>query len=112
MTTPQAASGDDHFPSGSWNFGPVGITWDLAANNEVDVSVTVLGISVDKLSGTINQQNCEIKDNINVLGIVTGTIGVKADYSGNAAQSGLWLEGQLTGPHFDTGPLNVRIVSW
>ena len=104
-------NGPDKLPSGSWGIGPLLVQWSLQPNNEVDVTVSVLGIQIDELDITLNQKDAEVKDNVDILGIVKGTIGLKAIY-GQPNGNGLYLEGELSGPGFDTGQLNYCIIPW
>ena len=53
-----------------------------------------------------------MSDNINVLGIVNGTLGISAVYGRTDNTNGLYLIGKLTGPGFDTGLMNFRIIPW
>ena len=106
------AASPDTLPSGSWSLGPLTVTWSLKSGNEVDVTFSVLGIDIDTLSGTLNNQDFEVKDNINLLGLVTGTIGLKAVYGGAPGTNGLHIEGRLQGPGFDTGDMDFIIIPW
>ena len=110
MTSP--ALGTDKFPSGSWTLGPLTIQWSLKAGNVVDIEVSVFGVDVDSLKGTLSGTTTKIQDDVSVLGIVTGSIAVEAKYNTGNNNDGLYLEGRLTGPGFDTGQLSHRIISW
>ncbi|CAJ2849146.1 Uncharacterised protein [Burkholderia pseudomallei] len=101
----------DKFPSGSWGIGPLVINWNLRAGNEVAVSVSVLGVQIDELDITINQKNAEVKNDVSVLGLVSGVIGLNAVYD-QPSGNGLYFEGQLSGPGFDTGNLYYCIIHW
>lgn len=107
-----AAAGSDKLPSGTWSLGPLNITWSLKSASEIDVDVSVFGIDVDTLSGTLSATNMKIGDTINILGLITGNLGIEAKYNSPGNDNGLYLEGQLSGPGFSTGPLNFRIVPW
>jgi hypothetical protein len=106
------AIGTDKLPSGTWNLGPVNIQWSLKAINEIAVDLSIFGIDVDTLSGTLGPHSTKLQDTINVLGIVTGPLALTATYGAADDRNGLYLEGRLSGPGFDTGPLNSRIVPW
>ena len=103
-------AGSDTLPSGSWGIGPLIVHWDLKALNEVDVTVSVLGVNVDTLSGTVNSTDAVIESDVNILGVVTGHLKISAIYVDPDA--GLWIEGELKAPGIDTGALKHRIVSW
>jgi hypothetical protein len=105
------ASTPDKLPSGSWGFGPVLIQWDLQADNEVLVDVSVLGIQVDELTGTLNGEKLNIDDKIDLLGIVKGEIGLEAKY-GQPNGNGLYVDLELTAPGFDIGPVSYCIIPW
>jgi hypothetical protein len=105
-------TGTDTLPSGTWGLGPLSINWSIKSLTEIDVQITVFGIDVDDLKGTLSPANTKIEDDLNVLGIVTGDIAIEAKYNQGPATDGLYLEGQLKGPGFDTGQLNIRIVPW
>jgi hypothetical protein len=102
----------DGFPSGSWGFGPVSITWSLKAANAVDVGVSVLGINIDNLTGTLSPGNCSLKDNLAVLGVVNGSLELDAIYQGTPAEQGIWVRGEFKVLGIDSGVLNHRIVSF
>lgn len=106
------AVGTDKLPSGTWKLGPVNIQWRLTGINEVDAAVSIFGVDIDTLSGTLNSDTTELQDTVNVLGVVTGTLALLAKYEMADDRNGLYLDGRLTGPGFDTGPLNSRIISW
>lgn len=101
----------DTLPQGTWGIGPLLISWSLKSGNEVSVTASVLGIQVDALSLTLNSKTSQVSDNIDLLGIVTGTIGLEAKY-GQATGNGLYVTGQLSGPGFNTGILNHIIIPW
>jgi hypothetical protein len=109
---PAAVANTDKFPSGSWGFGPLAINWDLKAGNEVDVDLSVLGLDIDSLSGTLSSGNAQLTDTLNILNIVKGTITLDAKYGATDNTNGLYVMGDLTGPGFHYGPLNHRIISW
>jgi hypothetical protein len=95
----------DGFPSGSWSFGPVTVSWDLTAGNEADVTVSVLGIPVDTLKGSIKNGTVTVEDTINILGLVSGNLEL------DGKPDGLYISGELKGPGFDL-PFNHRIIAW
>jgi hypothetical protein len=111
VSAPLAAAGTDRFPSGSWGLGPINIQWSLKSGNEVDVDVSVIGVKIDTLTGTLSAQNTRLQDDLNILGIVQGALALEARY-GLADDSGLYVEGQLQGPGFNTGQLRSKILSW
>jgi hypothetical protein len=100
----------DKKPGGTWTWGPLGITWDLNDQGGVDVEVSVLGIDIDTLSGSINPNGAGLSDTIDILGLVTGTLGLNLIVGQGPAKDGLWLTGQFTAEGYSTGPFNVRIV--
>lgn len=118
MAVPQAqgsagATGaTDQFPSGSWGFGPINIKWSVKDNNEIDIDVSVLGIDVDDLTGTLTSNSASLSDTLDVLGIVKGTLGLTAKWNQGAATDGLWISGQVTAGTWSSGTLNHRIVPW
>jgi hypothetical protein len=95
----------DAFPSGTWSFGPVTVSWDLTAGNEADVTVSVLGIQVDTLKGSIKNGTVTVENAINILGLVTGTLEL------DGKPDGLYISGELKGPGFDL-PFSHRIIAW
>ena len=112
MNVPVATAGTDSYPSGSWSFGPIKVDWDVKAGDELDISVSVFGIDVDDLSGTLNSNTASISDRVNLLNIITGTLTLTAKYNQGPSADGLWISGELKGPLFDTGNLNHRIIPW
>ncbi|HVP84869.1 MAG TPA: hypothetical protein VMS78_09120 [Rhizomicrobium sp.] len=104
--------GTDTLPSGSWGIGPLVIHWSLKSQSEIDVEVSVFGIDVDELTATLSARNAKISDDIDILGIITGSIGLEARFAPGAKDNGLYLEGRLSGPGFDTGEMDFRIVPW
>jgi hypothetical protein len=107
-----ALANTDKFPSGSWGFGPLGIQWSLKAGNEVDVDVSVLGVDIDDLTGSLKPGDATLTNTLNVVDIVKGTTALEAKYGPKDNTNGLYLTGDLSGPGFHYGPLNHRIVSW
>ena len=107
-----ARIGNDHFPSGSWGLGPLNIQWSIKDLDEVDVDVSILGIDIDHLSGTIDKGKLSIGNHVSVLGLISGDLEIEAIHDQGVAADGLWLEGQLAGIGFNTGPLMVRLFSW
>jgi hypothetical protein len=105
------AATPDKFPSGSWGFGPVLVQWSLKSINEADVTVSVLGIQIDELDLLLNKGCAEVSSDINLLDLVKGTLGLKAIYD-QPNGNGLYINGQLSGPGFDTGVLNYCIIPW
>jgi hypothetical protein len=112
MAVPKATSGPDQLPSGSWGFGPINILWSIEPNNEVDVQVSVLGINVDKLSGTLSAQQAALQEELNVLGLVTGNLGFATKTGQGPVGDGLWITGQVTAGGWQSGQLNHRIIAW
>lgn len=114
MLAPQAvsATSQDKLPSGSWGFGPINIQWSLEDNDEVDIQVSVLGINVDKLSGTLNANNASVDDNLDILGIVKGDLTFTAKYNQGPGVDGLWVSGQVSAGPWNSGQMNHRIVPW
>jgi hypothetical protein len=112
MAVPTATGGTDQLPSGSWGFGPISIQWSIEPNNEVDVQVSVLGINVDKLSGTLSSSQAGISDTLNVLGIVNGSLGLAVKYGQGPSADGLWISGQVTAGSWNSGALNHRLIAW
>jgi hypothetical protein len=109
---PTSKTTPDGFPSGSWTFGPLTVTWSLKNNDEVDVAVSILGIQIDTLTGSVTSTSTRISDNVNVLGIVSGTITLEADYAPNSTTNGLYVKGQLSGPGFNLPSFSYRIIPW
>ncbi len=105
-------TGTDTLPSGTWALGPLNINWSIKSLTEIDIQITVFGIDVDDLKGTLSPTNAEIESELNILGLVTGNVAVRAVYNQGPATDGLYLIGQLEGPGFNTGELNIRIVPW
>jgi hypothetical protein len=99
-------------PSGTWILGPVTLAWSLQDLDEIDLTVSVLGVTVDTLAGTLSKTQTEIADQINVFDLVKGSLSLTAKYDTTDGTNGLYLAGQLTGPGFDTGVLSVKIISW
>lgn len=112
MMVPIATSGSDKFPSGSWSYGPLNIQWSLKENDEVDVEVSILGIDVDDLTGTLTSNSASLSDELNVLGLVKGSLGLTAKYSQGPEIDGLWITGQITAGSWNSGVLNHRIIPW
>jgi hypothetical protein len=112
MPAPGTKKTPDNFPNGNWSFGPLAVKWDLKSNNEIDVSVSVLGFQIDKLSGGISPNNSSVTDNVNVLGLITGTVTLEGDYTAGASTNGLYVKGQLAGPGFDLPKFSYRIIAW
>ena len=113
ISIPAATTGvADNFPSGSWGFGPVSISWSVKGGDEIDVSVSVLGINVDQLSGTLSPTATSVSDNLNILGVITGALTLTAKYSQGPAIDGLWVSGQVTAGPWKSGTLNHRILPW
>lgn len=115
MTTAPATpkSPVDALPSGSFSIGIVGVQWSVKSATEVDVTVSVLGVSVDTLDATLSGTDSKIVNSVNVLGLVTGTLGVEAVYGDpTPANNGLWLEGQLTTiGGVKLGPFKYNIIA-
>jgi hypothetical protein len=112
MTIMAKAVGNDTLPSGTWNLGPVAIVWDVKDSDEIDVNVSILGINVDTLSGTLSTGDVVIKDTVNILGIITGDLSLEAKYATTDNTNGLYLTGQLSGSGFNTNTLNIKLLSW
>lgn len=112
MTVPTAASGSDKFPTGSWSYGPLNVQWNIKNNDEVDVDVSVLGIDVDELSGTLTADKSSVSNQLAVLGIVKGSLGLTANYNQGPDIDGMWITGQVTAGPWDSGVLNHRIIPW
>ncbi len=105
MATDIIARQIDTLPSGTWTLGPVTVSWNLTGGNEVDVTVSVLGIQVDKLTGTLTANGPVIRNDVNVFGIVEGVLELEGK------SDGLYIAGELKGPGFDL-PFNHRIIAW
>lgn len=101
----------DAFPNGNWGIGPITVSWNLKEHDEIDVTVSVFGIQIDTLTGTVAHNNAKITNDIDVLGLAKGTLTLEGDYAQNSSNNGLWLKGHLSGPGFSI-PLNYRIVAW
>jgi hypothetical protein len=86
------------------------IQWSLKPLNEVDVSVSLLGVDVDDLKGTLNSTDLQLSSEINLVAI-HGNVILEAKYNA-ANQNGLWIGGRLQGPGFDTGQMNWPIIPW
>jgi hypothetical protein len=112
MNVPVAVTGSDNLPSGSWSFGPLTVQWSIKSDDEIDIDVSVFGFDIDKLTGTLTSQATTIADTVNVLGLVTGNLSFTAQYGQGSTTDGLWIDGQLKGPGFDTGVLHHRIIPW
>jgi hypothetical protein len=112
MNMPTAATGTDKLPSGSWTFGPLTVQWSIKPNDEVDVDLSVFGIDVDTLSGTLTKTAATIANHVDVLGIVKGDLSFTAKFDQGSTTDGLWIGGQIKGPGFDSGVLNHRIIPW
>jgi hypothetical protein len=108
----KAIIGSDSLPSGTWGLGPISISWSFSNYDEVDIAISILGIAVDKLTGTISPTATTLDDTVNILGIITGSLALEAKYATTDNTNGLYLTGQLSGPDFNTNALNVRILSW
>lgn len=105
------ARGSDLFPSGSWAFGPVTIQWSLQSDDKIVVHMSVLGIDVDEVSGTLSPTNPKLTSNLNILSTIRGHIILEAKLGEGANADGLWVEDQVTAPGFDTGLLNLRLAT-
>jgi hypothetical protein len=86
------------------------IQWGLKSGNEVDVSVSLFGIDIDDIKGTLSPTDLALSSNINLLAI-EGTLTLDVKYS-SPGQNGVWVGGRLQGPNFDTGLMNWRIIAW
>jgi hypothetical protein len=109
---PAVKTTPDGFPSGSWSFGPISVAWSLRNDNEVDVTLSILGIQVDTLSGTITSNDASLSDNVNILGIVKGTLTIEADYAAGSTTNGLYIKGSISGPGFNVPNFSYRIIAW
>jgi hypothetical protein len=109
---PIAAAGTDKLPSGSWSYGPITVQWSVKNNDELDISISILGFDIDDLSGTLSPNDAKVTNTINILGLIAGSLTFEAKYNQGPATDGLWISGQLKGPGFDTGVLNHRIIPW
>lgn len=102
----------DKLPGGTWGWGPISLTWDLNAQGGVDVDVSILGIDIDTLSGSLNADGASLSDTLDILGIVQGVLGLKLVRGQGPAQDGLWVSGHFTAGPFNPPPFNIRVVSF
>ena len=85
-------------PSGSWTLVPglLEVKWDYdSTKDEVDISVTFLWWTIGSLTGMLSSAQFDLKDNINLLGLIQGSLEISAVYSVVAGGDapGLWISG-------------------
>jgi hypothetical protein len=104
-----ATKSDSPFSGGSWGYGPLEIHWQFKNDDEIDVDLSLLGIKIADLSGTLTKNDAEIMGEAGVLDVVKLRISLKAEWTGPDA--GLTAEGELVAFGLDK-KFKQKLISW